>query len=354
MTQTLKGSFNTPKGMITRMDLAEMLSIKHKTDVKTALKLIKTCEQDDEIDEDSPSNHFELLEEACAILAYDRGEIDAKELKFSIVKAEAQLGTEQSILEAAINTGMHNGYTALAEKYDFANLTQFVPKAGVIPCPEDYAAAIGLGVDMSSKGMWIAGEGIRHLYALGFENVVTQIAASLKLSYSHVSGWHRAAQRVPLKYRSEISPTVAVEIACSKYSDDEATNNKKVIELVEQACKEGWTALEARSHVRMEQGKEPLAKTPKGANSWVGDMGGTDELLILASQWSIGGGAGELDQYHFIGKLVKIFSRLKVETQSTIRLIINDRMKQHHKLEESGQAGLFDEDTMQDLLKIAK
>jgi len=249
---------------------------------------------------------------------------------------------------------MHNGYTALAEKYDFANLTQFVPKAGVIPCPEDYAAAIGLGVDMSSKGMWIAGEGIRHLYALGYENVVTQIAASLKLSYSHVSGWHRAAQRVPLKYRAEISPTVAVEIACSKYSDDEATNNKKVIELVEQACKEGWTALEARSHVRMEQGKEPLAKTPKGANSWVGDMGGTDELLILASQWSIGGGAGELDQYHFIGKLVKIFSRLKVETQSTIRLIINDRMKQHHKLEESGQAGLFDEDTMQDLLKIAK
>lgn len=354
MTQTLKGSFNTPKGMITRMDLAEMLSIKHKTDVKTALKLIKTCEQDDEIDEDSPANHFELLEEACAILAYDRGEIDAKELKFSIVKAEAQLGTEQSILEAAVNTGMHNGYTALAEKYDFANLTQFVPKAGVVPCPEDYAAAIGLGVDMSSKGMWIAGEGIRHLYALGFENVVTQIAASLKLSYSHVSGWHRAAQRVPLKYRAEISPTVAVEIACSKYSDDEATNNKKVIELVEQACKEGWTALEARSHVRMEQGKEPLAKTPKGANSWVGDMGGTDELLILAAQWSIGGGAGELDQYHFIGKLVKIFNRLKVETQSTIRLIINDRMKQHHKLEESGQAGLFDEDTMQDLLKIAK
>jgi hypothetical protein len=26
--------------------------------------------------------------------------------------------------------------------------------------------------------------------------------------------------------------------------------------LVEKACKEGWTALEARSHVRMEQGKQ--------------------------------------------------------------------------------------------------
>ncbi len=354
MTRNLKGSFKTPRGIISRMDLAEMLSIKYKTDVKTASDLMLCCEEGKDLKEDSPANHYNLLEEACAIIAFDRGEIDAKELKMTIVKEEYKLGTEQSILEAAVNTGMHNGYTALAEKYEFANLTQFTPKAGVIPCPEDYAAAIGLGVDMSSKGMWIAGEGIRHLYALGLENVVTQIAASLKLSYSHVSSWHRAAQRVPLKYRSEISPTVAVEIACSKYSDDEETNNKKVIELVQKACKEGWDSLEARSHVRMEQGKEPLAKTPKGANSWVGDMGGTDELLILAAQWSIGGGAGELDQYHFIGKLVKIFNRLKVETQSTIRLIINDRMKQHHKLEESGQAGLFDEDTMQDLLKIAK
>jgi len=354
MTQQLKGSFNTPKGTISRMDLAEMLSIKHKTDVKVALKLMRCCENDEEIDDDSPSNHFELLEEACAIIAFDRGEIDAKELKMTIVKEENKAGTEQSILEAAISTGMHNGYTALAEKYDFANLTQFVPKAGVIPCPEDYAAAIGLGVDMSSKGMWIAGEGIRHLYALGYENIVTQIAASLKLSYSHVSGWHRAAQRVPLKYRNEISPTVAVEIACSKYSDDEATNNKKVIELVEKACKEGWTALEARSNVRMEQGREPLQKMSKSAGSWVADMGGNDELLVLASQWSIGGGAGDLDQYHFIGRLVKIFNRLREETQGTIRLIINDRMKEHHQLEESGKPGLFDEDTMQDLLKIAK
>jgi hypothetical protein len=29
-------------------------------------------------------------------------------------------------------------------------------------------------------------------------------------------------------------------------------------------------------------------------------------------------------------------------------------MKQHHKLEESGQAGLFDEDTIQDLKKLSK
>lgn len=353
MTTQLKGSFKTPKGLIERQQLAEMLSARYKTDIKTALKLIKCCELDDEIDEDAPSNHFELLEEACAILAYDRGEIDAKELKMTIVKEEHQKGTEQSILEAALTTGMHNGYSALSQKYEFDNLTQFTPKAGVIPCPEDYAAAIGLGVDMSSKGMWIAGEGIRHLYALGYENVVTQIASSLKMSYSHVSGWHRAAQRVPIKYRNEISPTVAVEIACSKYSDDESENNKKIIELVEQACKEKWTALEARSHVRMEQGKEPLGKAPKVAG-WISEFGGNEELLILASQWCVGGGAGELDQYHFVGKLVKIFHRLKEETQSTIKLIVNDRIKEHKSMESKGKTGLFDADTIEELNKIIK
>jgi len=128
MTETLKGSFNTPKGIVSRMDLAEMLSIKYKTDVKTALKLIKCCEQDDEIDEDSPANHFELLEEACAILSFDRGEITAKELKMSIVRQDYKEGTEESILEAAITTGMHNGYSSLAEKYEFANLTQFISR----------------------------------------------------------------------------------------------------------------------------------------------------------------------------------------------------------------------------------
>ena len=352
MTQ-LKGSFRTPNGTISRLDFAEQLSVRHKTDVKTALKLMRICEEDDELDDDAPANHFALVEEACVTIAYDNGEIDAKELNTSIV-AENKSGTEQSILAAAVNTGMHNGYSALSERYEFNDLTQFVPRAGVIPCPEDYAAAIGMGVDMSSKGMWLAGEGIRHLYALGYENVVTQIAANLKLSYSHVSAWHRAAQRIPVKYRSELSPTVAVEIACSKYSDDERENNKKVIDLVEKACKEGWTALEARSHVRMEQGKEPLQKVSKNASSWVADMGGNDELLILAAQWSIGGGAGELDQYHFIGKLVKIFHRLRPETQSTIKLIISDRMKQHNSLESNGQAGLFDVDTIQELNKLIK
>lgn len=348
---TLKGQFSTPKGTITRQQLAEMLAGKYKTDIKTALKLISICEREDELDEDSPNNHFALLEEACAIIAFDRGEIDAKELKMTIVKQETEIGTEESILEAALNTRLDNGYSKLSERYDFGEfMTQFKPKEGIIPTPEDYAAAIGMGVDMSSKGMWLAGDGIRYLYATGHENVLTQIAASLKMSYSHVSNWHRAAARIPAHLRNEISPTVAVEIATAKFSEDEQENNRKVLQLVDQARKEKWSCQEARSHVKAEKGGS-IEKPVK--LSWVSEFGGNEDLLVIACQWSIGGGAGELDQFHFIGKLAKIFNRLSENAQGAIRLIVNDRIKEHASLEESGKEGLFDEDTIQDLLKIS-
>jgi transcriptional regulator with XRE-family HTH domain len=351
ITNALKGQFSTPKGILTRQQLSEMLAGKYKTDIKTASRLISICERDDEIEEDAPNNYFALIEEACAIIAFDRGEIDAKELKMTIVKQEFAAGTEESILEAALNTRLDNGYSKLAERYDFGEfMTQFKPKDGIVPTPEDYAAAIGMGVDMSSKGMWLAGDGIRYLYATGHENVLTQIAANLKMSYSHVSNWHRASARIPAHLRNEISPTVAVEIATAKFSDDEQENNKKILQLVDQARKEKWSCQEARSHVRAEKG----GATEKPVKlSWVQEFGGQEELLVVACQWSIGGGAGELDMYHFVGKLVKIFHRLSETAQSAIRLVINDRIKEHHSKEKSGKAGLFDEDTLQELLKIS-
>ena len=123
-----------------------------------------------------------------------------------------------------------------------------------------------------------------------------------------------------------------------------------MLQLVDQARKEKWSCQEARSHVRAEKGgvQEKPVKL-----SWISEFGGNEELLVIACQWSIGGGAGELDQFHFIGKLVKIFHRLSENTQGAIRLIVNDRIKEHASLEDSGKAGLFDDDTMQDLLKIS-
>jgi hypothetical protein len=319
MKTQLRGNFITPKGTITRLQFAEMLSAKHKTDVKTALKLIRCCEEEDEIDEDSPNNHYALLEEACHIVAFTEGEVD--ELPVAICKPEFDEGSEQSILDSAINTRLDNGYTRLSERYDFGEyMTQFKPKAGVIPTAEDYAAAIGMGVDMSSKGMWLAGDGISHLMAMGHDNVLAQIAASLKLSYSHIANWHRAAQRIPIHFRHEISPTVAVEIATARFSDNEIENNKQVLQLVEQARKEKWSCQEARSHVRMLKGKEPLKKLQK-TDGWVREFGGAEQLLILSAKHIYSDDANEIDCEFFSQKLRTIFHELSDKTQEIINNI---------------------------------
>jgi hypothetical protein len=338
-TPRLRATFKLPTGEVTRQQLAEMLAIKHKADIKTALKLIACCEREDEIDEDSPKNHWALLEEACALIKYSDGELDS--LPVELVKQEE--GTEQSILESALTSRLDNSYSRLSERFDFGEfMTQFRPKQGTIPTPEDYAAAIGMGVDMSSKGMWLAGDGISNLIRLGHENVVYQIAASLKMSYSAVSNWHRTAQRIPLHQRHEISPTVAVEIATAKFSEDEATNNEQIRSLIDQARRESWTCAEARSHVRMLKGKEPLQKLDKSSTAWIKEFGGAEELLIIATKCAMCN-AGQAS-FHFAVALVKSFHQLTDKTQTILREFLTDMAKEE----------TFDEQTNEILEKIIK
>jgi hypothetical protein len=340
-TPRLRATFNTPNGSMSRQQFAEMLAIKHKTEVKTALKLIACCEREQEIDEDAPKNHWALLEEACNIIAFSDG--DVEELPVELVKQVSAEGTEQSILDSALNSRLDNSYSRLSERYDFGEyMTQFRPKDGTIPTAEDYAAAIGMGVDMSSKGMWLAGDGISNLIRLGHENVVYQIAASLKMSYSAVSNWHRTAQRIPLHQRHEISPTVAVEIATAKFSEDEVENNAKIKELIDLARREQWTCSEARAHVRMVKGKEPLEKLEKTSTTWIKEFGGAEELLIIATKCAMCN-AG-VASFHFATALVKIFHQLTDKTQTILREFLKDMRDEE----------TFDDETNEILGKILK
>jgi hypothetical protein len=340
-TPRLRGTFNLPTGEVTRQQFAEMLALKHRTDIKTALKLIGCCEREDEIDEDSPKNYWELLEEACQLIAYSDGDVD--ELPVELVKQVSAEGTEQSILDSALSSRLDNSYSRLSERFDFGEfMTQFKPKDGTIPTPEDYAAAIGMGVDMSSKGMWLAGDGISNLIRMGHENVVYQIAASLKMSYSAVSNWHRTAQRIPLHYRHEISPTVAVEIATAKFSEDESENNAKIKELINQAREEKWSCAEARAHVRMEKGQEPLQKLAKSDTKWLAEFGGAEELLIIATKCAMC--QAGVASYHFAVTLVKIFHQLTEKTQIVLKEYLKERMDEE----------TFDEDTNDELRRIVK
>jgi hypothetical protein len=265
------------------------------------------------------------------------------ELPVELVKQASTVGTEQSILDSALSSRLDNSYSRLSERFDFGEfMTQFRPKDGTIPTPEDYAAAIGMGVDMSSKGMWLAGDGISNLIRMGHENVVYQIAASLKMSYSAVSNWHRTAQRIPLHYRHEISPTVAVEIATAKFSEDESENNAKIKELINQAREEKWSCAEARSHVRMEKGQEPLQKLAKSDTKWIAEFGGAEELLIIATKCAMC--QAGVASYHFAVSLVKIFHQLTEKTQIALKEYLKERMDEE----------TFDEDTNEELRRIVK
>jgi hypothetical protein len=337
----LRATFKLPTGEVTRQQFAEMLASKHKTETKTALHLITICERDEDIDEDSPKNHWALLEEACMLIRFTDGCFD--ELPVELVKQASEKGSEQSILDSALNSRLDNSYSRLSERFDFGEyMTQFRPKDGTIPTPEDYAAAIGMGVDMSSKGMWLAGDGISNLIRMGHENVVYQIAASLKMSYSAVSNWHRTAQRIPLHYRHEISPTVAVEIATAKFSEDESENNAKIKTLINQAREEKWSCAEARAHVRMEKGQEPLQKLAKSDTKWIAEFGGAEELLIIATKCAMC--QAGVTSYHFAVTLAKVFRQLTDKTQIVLRDYLRERIAEE----------TFDENTNEELRRIVK
>jgi hypothetical protein len=309
----MRSRFNLGKQEVSRKELADLLGSKHGVDRKTTLSLMRLYEEDQELDEETPKEQCDLVEEFHQIVEFTDGETDKLELELV-----SSSGSEESILAAAVNSRLDNAYSKLSQRFDFGEfMTQFEPREGTIPEPEDYAAAIGLGVDMSSKGMWLAGDGISALLRMGHENVVHQIAASLKMSYSAVSNWHRTAQRIPAHQRHEISPTVALEIATAKFSDDEEENSGKIRELLDKARKEGWSGSEARSHVRMEKGKEPLQKLEKPASAWLKEFGGAEALLVAAVKGIMV--EPSMAAHHFAVSLAKAYPKLTEEAKEEIR-----------------------------------
>ena len=121
--------------------------------------------------------------------------------------------------------------------------------------------------------------------------------------------------------RHELSPTVAIEIATAKFSDDEVENNKQVLELIQQARSEKWSCAEARSHVKMVKGQEPLGKVVRN-DKWVKSFGGSEQLLILAIKHCVSDEANEIDREFFLGKLREIFHELSEKTQDVLNNII--------------------------------
>lgn len=255
-TLTLENGITVP-----RKDYAESLAIENKLAVNDIYSLMRACETDEDLDDEAPKEWFDVVERIC--MDVDRtkdlaaGKTTIKEINLSIVSAKDMNAQEVSIVQAAKDTGLANGYSDLSSRLDFgADMNQCKPKVGAIVSPADFGAAIGMGFDMASKGMWIAGDAIAQLLAMGHENAVTQIAADLKLAYSTVSNYYRTALAVPSHQRALLPPSVAQEIVTAKYSEDKKENEEKRKALLSEAIAEKWNCSEARSHVKAAKGHD--------------------------------------------------------------------------------------------------
>jgi hypothetical protein len=220
-------------------------------------ELAEICQTDKELADDTPNHIFQVLEEICCDISVAMSNNEPmKTLEIEPVKEN-----ELEIVAAAKRGGLET-ITTMSAVFDIGiDGTSITPKQGVTPSAADYANVLGIGVDMSNKGMWLVGEAVNALTKMGLENVLYQIAADIKMSYGSVSNWARVCQRIAPENRPGLPASVALEIATAKYVPDDAENQQIIDGLIEQAKEEKWSKQEARSHVKMAKGdvkdKEP-------------------------------------------------------------------------------------------------
>ncbi len=136
-----------------------------------------------------------------------------------------------------------------SQKFDLgAGMTQCVPRGDVTM--QDWVGAFGFGLALESGAQWIIGDSVVALENAGHEDVVNQLCAQFKKSYSTVSGYARACRAFPAAKRDPMLPfTVYREIG-----NADLTETKK-LDLLEKAKEEKLSSSEVRERVKAEQGR---------------------------------------------------------------------------------------------------
>jgi hypothetical protein len=166
-----------------------------------------------------------------------------------VVSEESQ---EKLELVQSVSQGVE--LSTFTQKFDLgAGMTQCVPKGEV--SMQDWVKAFAFGLTLESGSQWIIGDSVVALENAGHEDVVNQLCAQFKKSYSTVSGYARACKAFPAKQRDAMLPfTVYREIGNADLTE------KKKAQLVEAAKTEKLSSQEVRGKVREAQGKEEKRK----------------------------------------------------------------------------------------------
>jgi hypothetical protein len=209
------------------------------------------------LEDDAPDEMLEMFEKMSADL--DMAEEMAEERLANPVVEEVEVElTEDEPVQSeslALVESVKNGLelSSFTQKFDIGSgMTQCVPRGEVEM--KDWVAAFAFGLTLESGAQWIIGDSVVALENAGHEDVVNQLCANFKKSYSTVSGYARACRVFTAEMRDATLPfTVYREIGNANFGDN-STNKQK--ELLEAAKTEKLSSTEVRNRVRNEQGKD--------------------------------------------------------------------------------------------------
>lgn len=235
------------------------------------------------LEDDAPDEMLEMFEKMSADLdmAEEMAEErlanpvveEAEEVEVELTEDEPK--NESLALVESVKDGLE--LSSFTKKFDIgAGMTQCVPRGEVEM--KDWVAAFAFGLTLESGAQWIIGDSVVALENAGHEDVVNQLCANFKKSYSTVSGYARACRVFTAEMRDPTLPfTVYREIGNANFGDN---SSKKQKELLEAAKTEKLSSTEVRNRVRSEQGKDDK---PAGHRFLLLNMGNFSNSEVLRS-----------------------------------------------------------------------
>ena len=205
--------------------------------------------------EDNVADEVAELYEKMAYDYESAAELMADKVEEAVIVTDNPVSEEsQEKLELVQSVSQGLELSSFTQKFDLgAGMTQCVPKGEVTM--QDWVKAFAFGLTLESGSQWIIGDSVVALENAGHEDVVNQLCAQFKKSYSTVSGYARACKAFPAKQRDAMLPfTVYREIGNADLPE------KKRAQLVEAAKTEKLSSQEVRGKVREAQGKEEKQK----------------------------------------------------------------------------------------------
>lgn len=215
----------------------------------------------------------ELIESADEpIIVTDTPEVEPKDESLALVQS--------------VNEGLElSSFTRMFDLGD--GMTQCVPKGAATP--KDWVRAFAFGLTLESGSQWIIGDSVVALENAGHSDVVTQLCAQFKKSYSTVSGYARTARDFQPFDRDPMLPfTVYREVSNADLPE------KKKFDLIDAAKTEKLSSQEVRGKVREAQGKEDKMKElpPRYLRLNIGNISNSETFRsmpkeILEHHWLI-------------------------------------------------------------------